>query len=133
MSDGGFCHYCQKANCICDSGEARQSSVMPVELEFWHECMSQAADECKVTLTGEQLDCFAESAKVAHENYGMAFYQPESPYPNEIKKLEKALAVEKAKVVCPVCKGGGSITTYGGTFQSTSSCWKCQGEGRITR
>jgi hypothetical protein len=43
---------------------------------YWKECISTAAEECDLTLTGEQLDYLAGAAENGHEHYGMAFYSP---------------------------------------------------------
>ncbi len=44
--------------------------------EYWEECISEAANQCNLTLTPEQLKCLAENVQCNHENYGMAFYSP---------------------------------------------------------
>ena len=46
------------------------------ELEYWEECISQAADECSLAMTAEQLKALAKAAQDGHESYGMAFYSP---------------------------------------------------------
>jgi hypothetical protein len=46
--------------------------------DYWIESMSEAAEECELTLTKEQLECLAYNAQMCHENYGMAFYSPPS-------------------------------------------------------
>ncbi len=103
------------------------------ESKFWAECIAEAASECGLSLTSEQLECMAEHVKGAHECYGMAFYQPESPYPAEIKRLEAQLKVERDKIACPKCKGSCVQITYGGTMQCTSQCPMCRGEGKVSR
>lgn len=104
---------------------------MSAQSKYWRECMSCAAEECNLVLTEEQLSYLAETAEGARENYGMAFYQPESPYPSEIKALEDRLAKEVSKVVCRECWGDGRITTQGPYHSSNSQCWKCHGEGKV--
>jgi Zn finger protein HypA/HybF involved in hydrogenase expression len=99
--------------------------------DYWKECIADAASECELELTGEQLAHLAECAEGAHDNYGMASYQPESPYPREIKRLEKELEVERSKVVCPDCAGSGRRVSYGGTFMATGPCSKCHGDGKV--
>ena len=47
-------------------------------LDYWKESLSDAAEQCGLTLTREQLTCLAKAAEGAHENYGMAFYSPPS-------------------------------------------------------
>lgn len=98
--------------------------------EYWKECILDAASECGASLTDEQAAWIGEAVQGASENYGMAFYQPDSPYPSEIKKLEAALKAERDKVHCKACGGSGRIITYGGTLQFNSGCFRCHGEGK---
>lgn len=49
---------------------------MNTQIDYWIECLSEAADECGFTLTQEQFTCLAEAVKIGHECYGMAFYSP---------------------------------------------------------
>lgn len=44
--------------------------------DYWKECISQAAEDCGLAMTDDQLTELAESVKSGHENYGMAFYSP---------------------------------------------------------
>lgn len=46
--------------------------------EYWQECISDAAEECGVALSPDQLALIARAVEGAHENYGMAFYSPPS-------------------------------------------------------
>lgn len=46
------------------------------DLDYWEECISQATDDCDLTLTSEQLTCLAGAVSGGHEHYGMAFYSP---------------------------------------------------------
>ncbi|CAH0290920.1 hypothetical protein SRABI106_03509 [Rahnella aquatilis] len=67
--------------------------------EFWEECISQAACECDLKLTDDQLGYLAEAASGGHECYGMAFYSPpDSDRYNDIErdweKRFKALQAE---------------------------------------
>lgn len=48
------------------------------ELEYWKECISQAAEDCGLSMTSEQLESIADSVQGGHENYSMAFYSPPS-------------------------------------------------------
>ncbi|MER9196401.1 hypothetical protein NKI13_24470 [Mesorhizobium australicum] len=104
--------------------------------DYWDECISIAADECGLTLTKEQLDCLSGSVRSGHENYGMASGNDvaSSNLWADVKRekdgIAKELHREQNMITCKPCKGSGSITTFGGTFQSTSSCWKCRGHGR---
>ena len=56
-------------------------------LEYWKESLGQAADECGLKLTDEQLTCLAEAAEGSHDNYGTAFYSP--PASDRIADIER--------------------------------------------
>ena len=67
------------------------------ELDYWKQCISDAAEECNLRLTDGQLDYLAECVESGHDNYGMAFYSPppsdrliqiERDYVDKIKRLE---------------------------------------------
>lgn len=49
---------------------------MNTPIDYWKECISQAAEECDLTLTADQLEVIADAVYGGHENYGMAFYSP---------------------------------------------------------
>lgn len=66
---------------------------MSVEKDYWMECIGQAADECDLKLTSEQLECLASAAESGHDHYGMAFYEP--PANDRIADIEREL---KAKL-----------------------------------
>lgn len=51
---------------------------MSAESNYWQECIALAAEECGLTLDANQLEALAESARMGHEYYGMAFYSPSS-------------------------------------------------------
>jgi hypothetical protein len=99
--------------------------------KYWEECIAVAAEECELKLTPEQLQYMAGAVEGAHENHGMAFYQPDSPYPSQIRELERKLQLERAKVVCKECGGRGRIITNGPCRSSDMQCGKCQGEGKV--
>lgn len=101
--------------------------------DYWRECISSAFGDVGIVATDEQIAEVADAVEGAHENYGMAFYQPsfsEHPVHEELRKAKEDLRKERDKVHCEVCRGTGSTHTYGGTFMSTSQCYKCHGEGR---
>ena len=58
-----------------------------IEKQYWEECISCASDECGLILSKEQCECLAESVKVGHENYSMAFYSP--PASERISVIEE--------------------------------------------
>lgn len=55
--------------------------------EYWEECIANAAEECGLEMTTEQLDEVAAAASEGHEHYGMAFYQP--PDNDRIRDIER--------------------------------------------
>lgn len=48
------------------------------QYDYWEECIAQAAEECGLTLTPEQLEFMTDAVEGGHEHYGMAFYSPPS-------------------------------------------------------
>lgn len=54
---------------------------------YWEECILEAAEECGLTLTSDQLQRLAGAVEVSHENYGMAFYSP--PASDRMKDIER--------------------------------------------
>jgi len=44
--------------------------------DYWKECLSLAADECRLSITFEQLAHLASAVEGGHAHYGMAFYSP---------------------------------------------------------
>ncbi len=66
------------------------------ELSYWEECISLAAEDCDLVLTQDQLNCLATSAKMGHEYYGMAFYQP--PSSDRIAAIENEWKVKLQKL-----------------------------------
>ena len=54
--------------------------------DYWKDCISEAANECDLKLTPEQLDCLAAGAEGGHEHYGMAFYSP--PWTDRMSAIE---------------------------------------------
>jgi hypothetical protein len=98
---------------------------------YWRELVADAAEECEAVLTAEQVNHIADTVRGGHENYGMAFYQPESPYPREIERLEKALRKERDKRGCPTCGGRGRVEYQAGVWWCNTACDKCNGEGKI--
>jgi hypothetical protein len=59
---------------------------MNIVADYWKECISEAADECDLVLSSEQLRHLAESVEAGHDNYGMAFYSP--PASDRIADIE---------------------------------------------
>jgi len=99
-------------------------------MDYWLECVSIALEEAGVKATPEQLDEIARSVEGGHENYGMSYPTPESPFKRELEETKKKLARERDKVFCRTCDGRGLIRSDGPAHYSISQCWKCRGEGR---
>lgn len=103
-----------------------------MQKQYWIDCISEAVESCGAVLTKEQIASITEDVRISHENYGMAFYTPDSaPANQEVERLKRELGREKSKVSCPICGGRGSITKHGPYHSSTSQCWKCHGEGKV--
>ena len=101
-------------------------------MNYWLEALESSLDEhCpECVLSQAQREAVAGDMAMAHENYGMAFYQPENPAIGEIKQLKRDLADERRKVHCDACKGTGQVVIHGPYHDSISGCGKCRGEGR---
>ena len=104
--------------------------------DYWVDAISEAFEDASITATQKQIAIVAAWASGAHENYSMAHGHDCIPDPRklEVERLQKELAIERAKVVCPGCGGRGSITTNAEFCDrsSTSGCWKCHGEGKVS-
>ena len=99
-------------------------------MRYWKECIEDAFAEAGIVATPEQVDDVVSTVEGAHENYSMAYPVPESPYPAEINRLEKALVREREKILCRVCNGRGVLRSDGPAHYSISRCYKCNGDGR---
>lgn len=100
-------------------------------LDYWKECVSEAAIDCGAQLSREQIDCIARTCKGAHENYGMAFYTPPSehrPDP-EVQRLKRELEYEKSLVQCSQCQGTGYESF--GPIGRSATCLRCNGKGKV--
>jgi hypothetical protein len=103
---------------------------MSARRNYWVECLQGAFDEHGIVATDEQIKLVAADVEGSHENIGMAFHQPESPYLSEIKKLKADLEVERRKIGCLTCRNTGQEVINFGAMQSISRCPKCRGEGK---
>lgn len=57
------------------------------KLDYWKECISNAAEESGLEITDEQLINIARAVDCGHECYGMAFYTP--PVSDRISEIER--------------------------------------------
>ena len=64
-------------------------------LSYWKECIQDAADECGLNISAEQISSIADSVRIAHENYDMAFYRPPSTDRISVLEEEKRIAVRQ--------------------------------------
>ena len=105
---------------------------MGAHLDYWKECIGEAADECGLSLTDEQLDCLAGSVQSGHENYGMAFYSPPAGeyLTSENERLRRKLLAESEKVGCQDCNGTGRLSYNAGPWAVNTQCDKCNGDGK---
>lgn len=102
--------------------------------EYWAEALGEALCDIDAykALSREQIKAVGKSLAMAHEDYGMAFYQPENPDRGEIKRLEAALAKERDKVGCPTCSGHGRLLYNAGPWGVNTGCHTCNGEGKVS-
>ena len=112
---------------------APQAKKHDPRVDYWAEALGEALCEIDAfsALTSEQIATVAGSLAMAHEGYGMAFYQPPNPEPSEVKRLEVALAKERSKVVCPTCRGAGRLSYSAGPWGVNTGCHTCSGEGKV--
>lgn len=101
--------------------------------EYWDECISIAFEEAGITATKKQIELVAADIASGHDNYGMAHGYDCIPNPLEAdnKRLAQELKTEKEKVFCKDCNGTGTEYSQGPYHCSISSCWKCNGEGKV--
>lgn len=107
-------------------------------MDYWKETIESAFDEAGITATPGQIDLVAGAVEVSHENCGMAHGHDvasanwSASRDAEIERLKQELRDERDKVVCTECKGRGHVTeSCGPVRSSTSTCFKCKGDGRL--
>lgn len=99
---------------------------------YWDEVVETAATECGLTFTREQIENISGAVRVAHENYGLAFYTPpasdrlreiEQKHERRIKELKDEFQAyredaEKAVKIALKCRPDDhvSIQEYGEVF-----------------
>lgn len=101
-------------------------------VDYWEECLSDALCEVGIDVSPEQLKTIAKAVENAHENYGLAFYNPGSSHiVRELAETKRKLVHERNKVVCPECRGAGTRITNGPCYFAESQCSRCHGEGKV--
>jgi len=100
---------------------------------YWEECISEAAEDCNLVLTKEQINTLASWVEGAHEQYGMAHGYDAIPNPlqTENEDLKRELRRERDKTVCPTCNGRGEEITQLPCHTAISQCFRCKGEGKV--
>ena len=105
--------------------------------KYWEIFVDEFIPEMGVTLSSEQreeiLDAIVGHAEMEYEATGNAVASANlyAHHEKELKDLKASLRFEEEKILCTTCRGKGTQTTYGGTFQSTSRCDECGGSGRV--
>ena len=103
-------------------------------MNYWDECIRSAFEDAGIVATEDQIKSVVETVQGGHENYSMYTGQDqiEPPVIQEFKKLKIKLEKEKAKRICEMCGGRGSIHESFGSIgrSSISRCISCNGEGK---
>ena len=100
---------------------------------YWENVIPEILDELGIDLGEGKVKELIEAIEGCDENkstycgYDVAHRSSHS----EIERMKKELAEERSKVVCPQCKGQGGITVHWLDRSSSSTCWKCNGEGKV--
>lgn len=113
-------------------GNKDEAMNQTAERSYWEEVIEESLCEQGVSLPPKEIEAIAKDVEMAHENYGMAFYQPTGPSQAErdLKTVSEELKTEREKIVCDECCGRGRIISHGPVHSSNSECWKCNGFGR---
>lgn len=105
--------------------------------EYWIEAIGAASEECGAVLTAEQIEHIADTVRLSHENFGMAFGDDvasvnlNAAREREVTQLKAEVRRERAKIKCSACNGRGRLSIFNGTLVSTEECWGCNGVGRV--
>lgn len=100
--------------------------------EYWEEAFAAALEEACIPIPDAgDLRRGARVLEGAHENIGLAFRVPENPLAGEVRELKTKLKHEQEMVHCRECSGRGRIITHGPAHSANSTCWKCNGSGKI--
>lgn len=99
--------------------------------DYFFELLADSLAEHGLSATADEIKAIAEDVVLAVENMDQAFPVPDfNPHREESARLLNELDKEKRKVHCETCKGRGVITIYGPVHFGTTSCFKCNGEGK---
>ena len=107
--------------------------------DYWVESVGSSFDEHGIEATPATIAMVAGDMEISHQQEGMAFgddVASENLAGERMRKFDRLvqeLKDERSKVVCPICKGRGSLIDNGPCHSSTSECYKCRGDGRIAK
>ncbi len=108
-----------------------------MSLQYWNSCIEEILDELKIETTKEQRDYLSRYIENCSDMQRECCGYSNIPDPreNEIKSLKEALNRESKAEFCKECSGRGSVTENAGGIgrSSTSSCFYCNGLGKIYR
>ena len=105
-------------------------------LEWERELYTEVVDEAVIRLGIKDRMSFADIQFIGHlvaDAAGVHHdYQPpvSDPSREEIARLQRELAKERAKVGCRLCNGTGRLHGTAGPWHTNTQCWKCNGEGK---
>jgi hypothetical protein len=99
-------------------------------IDYWKECLCNAAEEYDLELTVTQLDALAEAAENGHDNYSQAFGAPdrtgdiESEHISQLRSLEERgrrayEAAERATKIMMGLRGDEQIHIENGQWRIT--------------
>jgi hypothetical protein len=119
-------------------GGAVVSEKMSAREEYWAEAVGLALDDMgKWSLFApEEIKELGRALAVSADNQSIAFGWDiasgnlAAARRREEDSLRAELRRERAKVTCRHCNGYGSTRTQGPYHSVSSSCFKCNGEGR---
>lgn len=107
-------------------------------IDYWQECLNDAADECGLSITLEQLEYLAKAVDGYHNHFSMAFgYDVAdrnyiSDEKRELDKLKKEQeARRKWELSTKPCKSCLATGTTQDGWGRDVNCWGCNGEGRV--
>lgn len=104
---------------------------------YWEIFVDEFVPEMGIVLTPQQrnemVDAIVGHAEMESEATGQAIFSANRRgyLEKELEDAKKATRFEEEKILCATCEGKGTLTSYRGTFMSTSQCYECRGQGRV--